>query len=76
MDLYYFNHFMLKERQRRRMSQEAFADKLGITKQAISNIELYKNKVAIETVSKFCEEFGFRLYFQTFKKPGKPDTNA
>lgn len=76
MDIYYFNHFMSKERQRRRLSQEKFAEMLGITKQAVSSIELYKNKVAIETVSKFCEVFGFKLYFQTFKKPGKPDTDA
>lgn len=76
MDVYYFNHFIAKERQRRRMSQEKFAQKLGITKQAISYIELYQNKVSLETIAKFCEEFGYKLYFQTFKKPGKPDSDA
>lgn len=68
MDPYYVNDFFQKERKKHGISQYRLAQLLGVTRQAISNIELYKNKVSYEVIEKFCEVFGYKLYFQTYKQ--------
>jgi transcriptional regulator with XRE-family HTH domain len=67
MDIYYFNDFLKKTRLKRGLTQQQFADALGITKQAVSAIEAYKNKVSHEVIEVFCNQFEYRVYFQNFK---------
>lgn len=68
MDPYYFNEFFLKVRRKEKLNQTNFARRLGVSRQAVSGIELLKQRISYDLLERFCQEFGYRLYFQSFKE--------
>jgi len=77
MDENIFNRMFYIERLNRRMSQERFARKLDCSKQAISAIENMRTKPSQKLLTKFLNNFGYKLQLvKTFEKSTSPSSSS
>lgn len=50
--------YLARERKAKKVSQQQLADRLGVTKAAISNWELGKRTIYAEQMLEYCDELG------------------
>lgn len=50
--------YLAKERKAKKVSQQQLADRLGVTKAAVSNWELGKRTIYADQMLQYCEQLG------------------
>lgn len=50
--------YLAKERRAKKVSQQQLADRLGVTKAAVSNWELGKRTIYADQMLEYCEQLG------------------